>query len=49
MIVKHKEKGYRATADEVRKNQNGDILAIHIPVIGWKDAKEFKIKGEPKE
>ena len=49
IIVQHKTKGYRAVAEEVTKNQKGEILAVHIPNMGWKDAKEFEIKGEQKE
>lgn len=44
--LKHKTEGYSATADDVRRNRNGEIIAVHIPIIGWKSAKEFKIDIE---
>ena len=36
--------GYHAIADEVRRNMNGEIIAVHIHIIGWKDAREFEIE-----
>lgn len=41
--LKHKT-GYHATADEVKRNQNNQIIAVHIPLIGWKAAEEFEIE-----
>ncbi|WP_193708348.1 hypothetical protein [Alkalibaculum sporogenes] len=42
--LKHKTDGYRAMADDVRRNQSNEIIAVHIPLIGWKDAREFEIE-----
>lgn len=42
MRLKHKT-GYTATADEVRRNQNDKIIAVHIPTLGWKSAEEFEV------
>jgi len=41
--IKHKEQGYIATADEVRRNTFGLIVLVHIPLIGWRSAEEFEV------
>ncbi|MFZ7120709.1 MAG: hypothetical protein ACOWWH_07140 [Eubacteriaceae bacterium] len=46
--VKHRIEGYQATADEIRKNGNDEIIAVYIPLIGWKDARELEIEEDKK-
>ena len=44
--LRHIKQDYRATADEIRRNQSDQIIAVHIPLIGWRNASEFEIEEE---
>lgn len=43
--MKLKHKGYgEIEADEVRKSQSGEVIAVYIKNLGWIAAREFEME-----